>query len=1011
MTHNSRKFRTIGLGSTALALVMGAGVAMAQTQSPAAAPANVSANGDATTVETVVVTGSHIHGVQAVGTTVVSLSQDDLLKVGAANTDDLLQRVPQITNIGTSETTNYGGTRSQGAGSNQALASSINLRGVGGDATLTLFNGQRVAGGGSGSNVDPNDFSPDMIARVDVQADGGSAIYGSDAIAGTVNFILREPTDIIRAYGQTEFKRGQESWDGGVLLGRTWELGGREGGIIFNYQHTYEAPTSAADLSYAFTDNLVPYEGAAGAFPTLSSPGNVSGFGTTAAQQATLYAVPTSGIAPNGQLTLGKLGPAGVPNRTSLYADTDAVLPQITREAVAFNARQDVFPWLHFFAFGDYNRRAGIASYGSTPQPSTTLTVPNTNPYSPCATAAAAASAGLPPPSLANSQGLVCPGSGTLKVAYDFVNEFGTDITRTFNEKIYMETSGFDIDLPFDWKGRVSQSWSRGDTLSQEDGLPNTFAAAQVISGVGKPSNIPFFNPFCSDAAGPCNNSLTNKYIDGFTGAADTNIVADYNFGADGPIWDLPGGQLRLAVGAEYTDESNLVISNSEVTQAVGAIVPGNSAKGDRYDRAAYAEGYLPIVSPEMDIPLVNKLEFTAAVRYTAYSLPRLYTVNPKYGFNYSPIEQLKIHGSYGTSFKAPQIGESLPNSSASIQGVNNSQTCSQYAGITCPSPSTVVTGIFFNGGNPNLEPQKGKSWSLGTDWDPDFVPGLALSATYYRLLYTNLISQPAGSGAAPTEVINAGYFDPLVIFNPTYFPNKAIVNQAVLAVLPGLTPGAKLTQAQFNSVLPTLIAMPQYSTTVPSPNPTPYIADGLNVNSGFIDTDGIDFSGQYFFDTDYGTAHVGGTGTYVMDYRNQPVTGGPINNEDNFFGFVTRLHGRLEAGLAKDGVDGTLFMNYTNAYKSDPGNVPPAALAISQNFLDIAPYITWDLSIGWSAGQTFSDEPLLQGSRLQITINDVLDKKPPFFLNAASNPAILFDPNQASVLGRTITIRLAQDF
>ena len=64
-----------------------------------------------------------------------------------------------------------------------------------------------------------------------------------------------------------------------------------------------QAPTSARDLAYAFTDNLVPFEGAAGAFPTLSTPGNVSGFGTTAAQQATLYAVPTSGIAGGGQLT------------------------------------------------------------------------------------------------------------------------------------------------------------------------------------------------------------------------------------------------------------------------------------------------------------------------------------------------------------------------------------------------------------------------------------------------------------------------------------------------------------------------------------------------------------------------------------------------------------------------------------------------------------------------------------------------------------------------------------
>jgi outer membrane receptor protein involved in Fe transport len=79
--------------------------------------------------------------------------------------------------------------------------------------------------------------------------------------------------------------------------------------------------------------------------------------------------------------------------------------------------------------------------------------------------------------------------------------------------------------------------------------------------------------------------------------------------------------------------------------------------------------------------------------------------------------------------------------------------------------------------------------------------------------------------------------------------------------------------------------------------------------------------------------------------------------------------------------------------------------------YLHIASNITWDLSLGYDTKDSFADVPLSQNVHLQLTGTDILDKKPPFFLNAASNPAILFDPNQASALGRTITVKLSKDF
>ncbi len=965
---------------------------------------------DSKNIQEVVVTGTHIRGVSAVGSATINLGEEDFKRAGAADLNTLLQKVPAVTNIGMNESTNFGGARPQSAGGNTALQSSVNLRGVGTDATLVLFNGQRIAGGGSGALVDPNNFAPDMISRVDVQADGGSAIYGSDAIAGTVNFILREPTDMARVYSQALFKRGDTGWDSGTVLGKKWLVDGLgDGGIVFNYQHTYTAPTAARDVPYAFNDNLTPYIGAAGAFPTNSSPGNLMGFGATAAQQATLYATPAAGIAPGGQLTLDQLGAAGMPNRTSAYTRVTMVTPEMNRDTASFNFKQDVTDWLHFFSFGTYNRRTGVASYGSTPQPVATLNIPNTNPYSPCATAAAAALAGLPPPNQLNSQGLACPANGALKMAYDLVNEYGSSEIRRFNEETHLETAGFDFDLPAQWHGRVTQSLSRVTTTTSVNNQINTTALAQVISGVGKPSNVPYFNPFCSDQDAPCNNPLTINYFRGQINNGAVNGLKDYNFGLDGPLFTLPAGPVRLALGAEYTDESSLVTTSSEITSAIGLTIPGNNALGKRFDRAAYSEAYVPLVNPGMGIPLIARMELTAAVRYTDYSLPRMHTVNPKFGFNYSPIEDVKLHGSWGTSFRAPTISQSLPTSTASILGGNNLQTCSQYAGIVCPSPTTQVTGIFFNGGNEDLEPQKGKTWSLGLDWQPSFISGLSLSATYYRLSYTNLISEP-GAPTSPAAEANAGYLDSLIIFNPTYFPSRAVVNDGVLAVLPGLTRGTALTQAQFDSVLPTLIAKPQYAITAPPIGPVAFISNGLQQNSGFIHTDGIDFSGQYVFNTPVGVAHVGGLATVVLNYLYQPVSGGPVKDEKNRFGYVTTFHGRLEGGLTRGAFDGSLYMNYNNAYAADPNFVPIAALSSNYDFLHISSYLTFDLSLGWNVGESF-DKPALHNLGVQLTAINLLDRKPPFFLNAGTSPPILFDSNQASALGRTITVRLQKDF
>lgn len=156
--------------------------------------------------DTVVVTGSRIRGVEPVGSNVVGIDREEIVEAGAPTTGDLLREVPQIVGLGASET----GSAAQNAAANVTRAMGVNLRGIGSNATLLLFNGRRMPPSGTQGQLTDASVIPSLaVARLEVVADGGSAIYGSDAITGVVNIIPRSGFN------------GQESsaryWHGGRL--------------------------------------------------------------------------------------------------------------------------------------------------------------------------------------------------------------------------------------------------------------------------------------------------------------------------------------------------------------------------------------------------------------------------------------------------------------------------------------------------------------------------------------------------------------------------------------------------------------------------------------------------------------------------------------------------------------------------------------------------------------------------------------------------------------------------
>lgn len=197
----------------------------------------------------IVVTGTNIRGAGPVGSPVQTFNREDIDRKGYATIPEFIQSLPQNYNGGISDTTT-GLSFANGANNNNSGGSAINLRGLGNVSTLTLLNGQRLAAAGSdGSFVDISMIPLSAIRRVEVLSDGASAIYGSDAIGGVVNFIMREDYDgaetRVRYGGATQ--GGLEELLVGQTFGKTWS-GGH--GLI-SYEFHRRDPLNAEDRSFS----------------------------------------------------------------------------------------------------------------------------------------------------------------------------------------------------------------------------------------------------------------------------------------------------------------------------------------------------------------------------------------------------------------------------------------------------------------------------------------------------------------------------------------------------------------------------------------------------------------------------------------------------------------------------------------------------------------------------------------------------------------------------------------
>ena len=960
--------------------------AFAQSE-PTTANGSVQASTDATGTD-IVVTGTRIRGVAPVGSSVIQLDQKSMEKTGQLSTADILARVPAVLTLGSGNS--YAGGSSQNADLNAlSFNKSPNLRGFGPQATLSLVNGHRVPYDGANMNTFDGDNLPvQMLQRVDIVADGGSALYGADAITGTVNYVMRAPFTGAEVYGEYGHADGQDSYQVTGIAGYDWG----SGGIVVSYQHAYSDRLKASSRPNLYNDDFSAYGGPASS--VFSSPGNIVYNGQT-------YAIPTGQNGTN--LTLAQIGAAGTANRQNIWEGYDSI-PQFTRDEFAANFKQKLGDHIELYADGFYsNRDFDIKLYGNAPNNRNTLTIPNSNYYSPCNHSLVGAPADL----------LAACATGSLTVDYNNVNDAGPADRNGFT-RTWSATAGVKVDLFGDWKANAYAS--AGKNIARSINTLYFGNSLGSLAALGGTTATTAFNPFCDGTAYDCGNGQFADAIvkpAGFPAGNTLDINTtfenqDYSVGADGSLFTLPGGNVKLAIGYEHQDLKFINANNFATTIDT------------RHINSGYGELYIPLVGSGNSMPGVEKLELTGAVRLDQYSdVGR--TINPKVGLNWSPTNWLKLRGSYGTSFRAPGLVDNDPNSQAGYLpnyysgSVINSSLCP-----TCASNPNIAIYQALGGAAGNLKPESSTSWSLGFEIAPP-SSGVNVSLTYWNVNYTGQVSFPVYSVGA-YQAINQGYYDSQIIYNPTYFPGKAASNPVAFfgpypadpanASCAAVIGKAVTTQALFDSMINCINSggTPPVLGAGTTHNNVVSVNNGHRINAGTTHGQGLDLSASYDWNSGANSWHLGFTGAYTLKWVVSPIPGAPAIDQVNTLNNPLRFRGRADASWSRDVGPGNLtlagYLNYSNAY-----TIPQALLpvGVSSQYTHINSYTTVDLALHYDFGDR--TDSLLKGFSLTLSAQNVFNAQPPFVINTSSTASIRFDPANASPVGRVLTVQVAKKF
>jgi iron complex outermembrane receptor protein len=355
----------------------------------------------------------------------------------------------------------------------------------------------------------------------------------------------------------------------------------------------------------------------------------------------------------------------------------------------------------------------------------------------------------------------------------------------------------------------------------------------------------------------------------------------------------------------------------------------------------------------------VRALDLSASVRYDDYS-DFGGTTNPRIGFDWKPVESFLVRGNYNTSFHAPSLADSgnLIDSRVQVVGV------SPFRAPNDPPPGFPGSNFFrrtilIAGAGQSLDPEEGKTWSVGAEWTP--VHNLKLSATYYNTVYKNTVSI--------AQFFTADFFT-----NPTWLPYYTL--NPTLAQVQAYAGNLRLDGI---TSLSDLYANGQ----------SPYlVVDARRKNFGSVRVNGIDFGGSYSHHVGFGVLYGGLSGTYALERKTQVIPGGTYT--DNLGNGTTRRFGMSgNLGLTAGKFNARATVTYGGGYDvTVPGQTR------------VGSFTTADLFLGMDLG----DFGVFKQSRLTLNLDNVFDTDPP---NYNLNPGYI----NGGTVGRLVSLGILTRF
>lgn len=833
------RFRAIStlLASSALSV---AGPAFAQNEAPQAVAQGNEASASADEANSIVVTGTRIvrDGYTA-PTPVTVATTEDLLRVTPASIPDALNKLPQ-----------FGNSLSPGKSANNFSSLPIhgnvlNLRSLGTPSnnpkgplrTLILFDGIRVPPTTYVGTVDTNVLPQLLMQRVDVVTGGASAGYGSDAVAGVVNFVLDKKFTGIKGVAQAGISQRGDNGNQRLGVAGGWDFAGGAGHILLSGEYSnmdgmLRSERANGNQSYVFvgSNNTSCVLNATGQGRTCAAAGTASNPYTLSSN------ILISALAPNGRIVSSSVtgnpvvgqvinndgttrpfnlgtavGTTGFQQGGDGYgipADNAAIAPYKTYQTFG-RISYDVTPDINAYVQGGWSRSdmTYTTQQNALVPPSQGVTIYKGNPF------------------------LSSAIDATLPTASDFIVIGQTQAGQpkpVAKERtdFWMATLGLDGKMgAFNWS--VNYTHGQSTHHMANSGLYDNkklFAAVDVVTdpSTGRPTcrvlldptvaaqyagcqplDVLHGNPAASSPGGYAYATGTSRYR---ATLKQDSIQANFS----GSLFELPAGPVDFAVGAEYRKQTLHLVSNADPATLAGTTpaqttalrsayfaglrgVPSGalyywltnvgSANGDVNVKEAYAELAVPLLK---DTPFFHELSINGSARITDYSTSGT-AKTWKAGATWKPVEDLLFRGTLSRDIRAPNLFEIYSGAQSGIGIVNDLQIRDSNNNPVYGSGQNVNVNSVTSG-NRNLKPEIGRTFTVGGVLSPSFMRGFSLSVDYYRIKVTSIIEtltaqqiltncyNAGGSGAVECGLIDRA--------TPTTFPSLVRIVPANIAFL-----------------------------------------------------------------------------------------------------------------------------------------------------------------------------------------------------------------------------------